>query len=318
MTHRPTLSRRPIAVLVAALATIAAGTALVAPAASADPGHEAGSHAYGPKLKGRYLALGDSVAFGYQPAAVAGPATWADADNFVGYPEVLGTNNRLAVTNASCPGETSGSMIDVDAQSNGCSNSVGSPVGYRDSFPLHTTYTGSQLDYAVDFLRSHRATKLVTLDIGANDVFVCQSTTPDQCLGTSFPAVVAQVSANVDTILSTLREEGRYRRDLVLLTYYSTDYSDPTTTGAIAALNTALAQVAAANGARVADGFTAFAQASAASGGSPCAAGLLIPLPTGGCDVHPTLAGHEVLAGAVERAVDTVAVPGRLWPATGL
>jgi hypothetical protein len=53
----------------------------------------------------------------------------------------------------------------------------------------------------------------------------------------------------------------------------------------------------------VADGFTAFRLASLRSGGDPCAAGLLIALPGGGCDVHPTAAGHRVLAAALAVAV---------------
>ena len=44
-----------------------------------------------------------------------------------------------------------------------------------------------------------------------------------------------------------------------------------------------------------------------AAGGSSCAAGLLIPLPPilgGGCDVHPTPKGRDLLAAAI---VNTIA-----------
>ena len=52
-------------------------------------------------------------------------------------------------------------MIDATAQSNGCENtfvapSSSVPVGYRTSFPLHVAYTGSQLDYAVSYLKRTR------------------------------------------------------------------------------------------------------------------------------------------------------------------
>jgi hypothetical protein len=57
----------------------------------------------------------------------------------------------------------------------------------------------------------------------------------------------------------------------------------------------------------IADGFGAMQEAAAVSGGDLCAAGLLIALPTGGCDVHPTLAGQKVLA----RALGEVLAHGR-------
>jgi len=44
----------------------------------------------------------------------------------------------------------------------------------------------------------------------------------------------------------------------------------------------------------------------ARAGGDTCAAGLRIKLPSGGCDLHPTALGQQVLATAVEAAVGTV------------
>jgi lysophospholipase L1-like esterase len=286
----------------AALALVAGSSGLQSadaqPAASAGHGHSSHHHA----RTHRYLALGDSVAFGYRPPEVTAPADYLDAGNFRGYPEVLARRTRLRVTNASCPGETTSSMLDVTAQSNGCENSVDSPVGYRTAYPLHTAYAGSQVDYAVRFLRQHRRTRLVSIDIGANDLFVCQATTADKCTGTDFAATVGTVRTNLDTILSTLRHRGRYHHRLVVLTYYSLDYGDPVGTAGITALDAAIAAAARANHAVVADGFGAFRRASAASGGDTCAAGLIIKLPDGTCNVHPTRKGHRVLARAVARA----------------
>jgi hypothetical protein len=39
--------------------------------------------------------------------------------------------------------------------------------------------------------------------------------------------------------------------------------------------------------------------ASAPFGGDSCAAGLLVKLPDGTCDTHPSLAGQELLASTV-------------------
>src|SRR5690349_12902661 len=82
-----------------------------------------------------YLALGDSVPFGFrgnQP-----PALYRFPQLFVGYPEIVGHDLRVAELNASCPGETTDSFIAANAQSNGCENSLGSNIGYRDLYPLH-------------------------------------------------------------------------------------------------------------------------------------------------------------------------------------
>ncbi len=305
---------RRLAVVLAASLALAGGPLVGATAASADAvqlgghgGHGHGWHGHGWHGHGwhghaRYLALGDSVPFGYRPPAVTPPADYLDPDNFVGYPELVTHRLHTRLTNASCPGETTASMIRVGAQSNGCENSVGSRVGYRTLFPLHTDYQATQLAFAVHYLRHHRHTRLVSVMIGANDLFVCQRTTTDACTGTDFTATLAQVQQNLDTILAAVRA-AHYRHRLVVVTYYSLDYADAVATGGIQALDAALARAAAAHGAVVADGFGAFRSATAAYGGDSCAAGLLIRLPSGGCDVHPTVQGHRVLADAVLQAV---------------
>ncbi|WP_328618346.1 SGNH/GDSL hydrolase family protein [Amycolatopsis sp. NBC_00355] len=249
---------------------------------------------------GGYLALGDSVAFGYRPGAVTPVSDYLNAANFRGYAENYAALRGLRVANASCPGETTGSLLKAGAQSNGCENSVGSPVGYRTTFPLHVPYAGTQIDYATRYLRTHQDTKLVTLNIGANDMFVCQATTPDQCTGPDFQAALDRMSRNVATILGAVR--AHYRGDLVLMSYYSLDYRDPAQVEQVQAIDAALTQVTRRYHGKIADGFTAFRLASLRTGGDPCAAGLLIKLPAGGCDVHPTAAGHRVLTAALALA----------------
>jgi lysophospholipase L1-like esterase len=271
----------------------AVAPAAAAPAAAAQPAH----------VGAGYLAIGDSVAFGYRPSQVTPPATYQDAANFVGYPEVLARLALLHLANASCPGETTASMVRAGAQSNGCENSVGSPDGYRDHFPLHVDYSGTQLAFAVDYLRSHPRTRLVTIDIGANDVFVCQVVNGGHCTGANLQATLGQISQNLTTVFAALRHQGRYHHDLVVLTYYSLNYTDPADVAGVKAINAAVTAPAKQFGGVVADGFTAFGLASAATGGDACAAGLLIALPTGGCDVHPTAYGHLVLAAAIAQAV---------------
>ncbi|MEV7092461.1 SGNH/GDSL hydrolase family protein [Amycolatopsis sp. NPDC051045] len=267
----------------------AAAVVLALTSLTTAPAEAAGQH-------GRYLALGDSVAFGYRPGAVTPRSDYLNAANFRGYAEKYASLRGLRLANASCPGETTASMLTAGAQSNGCENSLGSPVGYRTSFPLHVRYSGTQLDYAVAYLRAHPDTRLVSLTVGANDLFLCQNTTPDHCTS-SFPAALQQLERNLAGVLGALRAQ--YRGPLVLVSYYSLDYRDPVQVSQVKALDSVLGRVARRYHGAIADGFTAFRWASLRSGGDPCAAGLLIALPGGGCDVHPTAAGHRVLATAL-------------------
>jgi len=282
------LRRLLVLLAVVAAAAIAAGTA-------------AGDPVNGNDSNGTYLALGDSVAFGYVPPQAVPAPNYLDAHSFVGYPEYLAQQLNERVTNASCPGETSESMLVAGAQSNGCENSPGSPVGYRTLYPLHVQYQGTQMAYALQYLTAHKHTRLVTIDIGANDAFLCQETTLDDC-ASELPAVAAEIATNLTTIFRELRAAG-YTGPIVALTYYSLSYSDLTQIEAAEFLDSVIATVATANGGIVADGFGAFAGPSAAFGGDPCAAGLLIKLPNGTCNIHPSAAGHRLLAAAIAKSI---------------
>jgi lysophospholipase L1-like esterase len=234
-----------------------------------------------------YLALGDSVAFGFSPLVFLSNPT--DTDAYVGYPEVLSKH----VVNASCSGETSSSLI-TGPPDNGC-------AAFRSVAPLHVSYTGTQLAFAVAFIRAHPDTRLVTIDIGGNDLFVLLATCggPNRCFAAGFPALLSTLGSNLATIYGSLRAAG-FTGHLVALSYYLTDYNDRNAAAAIGAINSVVANVTTAFGGRVADGFVAFKDEAAEAGGDSCAAGLLIRLPTGGCDIHPSTTGQEVLAEAIE------------------
>ena len=252
-----------------------------------------------------YLALGDSVPFGYEEASVVPPPNYADASSFTGYPELLGSGLHIKVVNAACPGETSSSFIDQTAQSNGCENTPGKGnVGYRTLHPLHVSYSGSQLSFAVNYLRKHHDVRLVSLMIGANDGLVCQETTADHCASlTELAGVLATVSKNVKTIVSALRNQAHYRGQLAIVNYYSLDYSSPSATAQIAALDQAVDTAAAPFHVQVADGFGEFQAGAAHSGGSTCDAGLLTQLVNAStkCGIHPSYAGQSLLTLAVEK-----------------
>jgi lysophospholipase L1-like esterase len=252
-----------------------------------------------------YLALGDSVTFGYREPDTTPPPDYLVASDFVGYPEDVGAALGLKVTNAACAGETSGSLINVHARSNGCEHTASGGAGYRSVFPLHVKYSGSQLAFAVKFLKSHPDTRLVSLMIGANDAFICEATTKDECVS-EFPALLASIEKNVATILRAVRSDAGYKGQIVILNYYSTDYTSAVGDAASQALDAAQDSAAKPFGVEIANGYGAFRLASTHSGDKPCTAGLLTQLTgaaTGTCGVHPSVAGQAVLALAVEEAI---------------
>ena len=233
-----------------------------------------------------YLALGDSVSFGYRESNTLPPPNYFDASSFVGFPEDVGAALGFRVANAACSGETSASFIAKNVQSNGCENSPGGGPGYRTFFPLHVAYSGTQLQYAVRYLSNHPATRLVSLMIGANDAFLCQETTADHC-ATELPAVLNQISANVAVIMRAIRHDAKYHGQVAIVNYYSLDYANPADNAASQALNTAMDDGAKPFNVKFADGYGEFQTAALHSGGHTCTAGLLTQLTTGGCGVHP-------------------------------
>lgn len=254
----------------------------------------------GTARNGTYLALGDSVAFGYVPPQAVPAPNYFDAHSFVGYPEFLAQRLQERVFNASCPGETTATMLFAGAQSNGCENSVGSSIGYRTLYPLHVQYQGTQIQYALGYLAHHRHTQLITIDIGANDAFLCEETTPDHCSSpTELSGVAQEIGTNLATIITELRGHAGYVGPIVVLTYYSLNYADPAQVATALFLDSVIASATQAAGGSVANGFTAFAVPSAAYGGDPCAAGLLIKLPDGTCNIHPSAKGQQILAAAI-------------------
>ena len=249
-----------------------------------------------------YLALGDSVSFGYQEPTVVPAPDYTNAANFVGFPEVIASDLHLKLTNLACPGETSSSLINDSAQSFGCETSLTTTTpAYRPTFPLHTKYSGSQLSAAVKYLKANPRTRLVTLMVGANDYFLCVATTADQCQSpTEQIGVVGTVAKNVRTIVTTLRNKAHYNGQLVLVGYYATSSALATATEG---LDAQIKQAGHGFKIEYANAFNSFAAASVHAGGTACSAGLLTELSTGGCGVHPSAAGQTLLASTVIRSL---------------
>jgi lysophospholipase L1-like esterase len=240
-----------------------------------------------------YLALGDSVAFSYISQA---GYEYFYPTNFVGYADHLSSTFNLNTVNAACPGETTSSFISSTGPDNGCR-------AYRSQFPLHVDYASTQLAFAMAFLRQNRGTRLVTIQLGANDGFLLekQCNYDPTCIENGAPQLFATVAANMQIILTGLRSTG-YQGPIIIVNYYSVDYTDQRFTELTAGVNQAITSSAPIYGAEVADVFSAFQPAASTqfAQGHTCAAGLLnnsnpaTSPPT--CDVHPSQSGHKLIS----------------------
>jgi len=241
-----------------------------------------------------YLALGDSVSFGFITNA---GFEYVNPENFIGFPDYVGQTLKLHSSNAACPGETSGSFLSSTAPDDGCRF-------YRSQVPLHVSFISTQLDFAVTFLKSYPETRLVSIGLGANDVLLLrtQCGNDQTCIALELPQVLAAVETNLATILNDLRAAG-FKGIIVVVNYYSVDYSDTNETAITTALNQALAAASAEPRTVVADVFTAFQAAAGPTGGHTCSVGLLNASPQNQftCDIHPSQAGQKLIAQTVEQ-----------------
>ena len=128
-----------------------------------------------------YLALGDSLAAGYQPQQ--------DADQ--GYTNQLDAQLRshgrvLSLENLACSGETTQTMI----QGGVC------------SYPSEP----DQLQAALDFLHAHVGhVPLITIDIGGNDMNSCNSLTSLSAADACTESLIPAMSKNLAAVLKALR-----------------------------------------------------------------------------------------------------------------
>jgi lysophospholipase L1-like esterase len=242
-----------------------------------------------------YLALGDSVPFGYDPLLVPPPND--NVFNETSYPWHLAQEEDIPLVNASCPGQTSEGFLSLAGSDNGC-------FPFRAAYGLHVDYSGSQLAFALGYLEAHPRVRLITIALGANDLFLLLGSCSGDpaCILDGIDGVLGGLSANMAEILGAIRATG-YTGQIIVPLYYNPS-TDPLFDLAVQAMDyQVLAPVAAAFGGEVADVYVAFATASAPYGGDPCNAGLLIPLPGGGCDVHPSAAGAQLIADTIAPVV---------------
>lgn len=246
-----------------------------------------------PRPTVHYLALGDSLAAGYQPD----PAIGRDQGYVARVHRALGDGVRLR--NLGCDGATTASVL------------TGGGCAYGGGL--------SQLVTAERYLRRHRDVRLVTIDIGANDANRCVrgGTIDESCV----LAAVGTVAVNLGEIVRRLRAAAPHAR-IVGMTYYN-PYHSAWLSGpggqALASrslafaqlLNRVLAGVYAAADVRLADVAGAFATddlttpAPLPQGGEAplavariCAWTWMCPGSGRPPDIHATSTGYQVIADA--------------------
>ena len=293
----------------AAALTVVVAASFALPACSA-PGEDASTsdEDVTAARRPRVLALGDSMAFAWDPTVERDPSR-VDASRYRGYAEVVAARLGATADNAACPGETSSHFVRAEGEDNGCAQN-------RAAYALHVDWAGArtQLDFVVAYLARTKPA-LITLSLGGNDLLRVEencklpSIVGAGCKLVRLPFFERGYGENLETIMRAIHASG-YRGKMVLLTTYAPDYSDPLATFALRRFNEEIRETAEdvrrqldGLDVRVADGYAAFEARAAAHDGKTCATGLLIANGDGTCDIHPTRDGHDVLADAILDAI---------------
>jgi lysophospholipase L1-like esterase len=236
----------------------------------------------------RYVALGDSLAFGYSPLL---EDPWIP-ERFVGYPEVIQQRTGITTTNLACPGQTAQALLSRTAVDNGCfdQRAFARKAGFD---LLHTDYQGTQVHAAVAAVRSKVPPSLISIQGGGNEWYLCtfDSPQPRQCLDESLP----KVTDSLRQAVTQLRAAG-YRGRVVLVGYHLVMGFE----AQFRRLNEAIDLAAHQPGVTFADTAAPFDRYARNHRGDLCTAGLLVALPDGSCDpLHPSRIGHGLVADAV-------------------
>jgi lysophospholipase L1-like esterase len=244
-----------------------------------------------------YLALGDSVAWGYGARTARAIATGTPPPGYVaGVAAALRAHGHpVRVVNLGCPGETTRSFV-----SGRCAWAAGGS-------PMHRAYEGSQLDAATAFLRAHpRVVSPITLTLWANDVAELAGACSGDpgCLRRRAPAAIAALAARVGAILRTLRAAAP-GAELIVTGTWNADpdrlaEGDPP----LRALDLALGRAASAAGARFADTFPVFNPQGDARRERAAICRLTLGCSRG--DEHPSEAGYRAIAALIARVSTAV------------
>jgi lysophospholipase L1-like esterase len=243
-------------------------------------------HLFGPKQ--HYLALGDSLAFGFQPN---GDFTHGYVNDLFNDLQQNGTKD---VKDLGCPGESSITFIN-----GGCPSA---PAG-----------TPAQLAAAVVFLKANPGkVSPVTLDIGSNDVLRDTTITSSGCTinQTQFDADLAKLDTNLTmtilpALLGALTVKGKVTGSIVMMNYYDPLQNVcPNTVPDTQTLNQHLAADVSGFG-TIVDVFGAFGGAGVPNPNICTYTWFTLGCPTSTQppDIHPTDLGYSVIANTFAAAI---------------
>jgi len=316
MPRRRSRSARTLA-LGGVLTTLLAVGGLVAgftPASAAAAPASAAHH--GPRHAAYYVALGDSLSQGVQPATPPlppGVTLGESIETGQGYADDLSAyykaafHGTLHLVKLGCPGESTTSML----------TGTGSPCTYSQ---------GSQLAAALAFIHAHRGeVKLITIDIGANNVDSCVTGTTinASCVQAGFAAA----EHDLPLILGALRHAagkhtviaGMSLYDPFLAAYLDGPAGQKAARASVTLavqLNQLLAAAGQAIGAKTAGVQDAFSTTDFTATATLPGVGtvplnvaricewtwMCAPAPAGP-NIHANAAGYQVIAGAFEQAI---------------
>jgi RNA polymerase sigma factor (TIGR02999 family) len=238
-----------------------------------------------------YLALGDSIAYGYQASKHEAGLPPSAFDT--GYVDVFAARLRaiqpgLTVVNYGCPGETMRSFL------------KGPCLWTEFGEQLHDSFTGRQLDAALSFLRAHPGeVSPITVTLWGNNVreFVSGCEGDDVCVQRGAVKFIDDLSKDLAKILRELRKEAPDADIIVTGSWDSfidaLEFADPL----FQLLNASMAATATAERARFADPFPLFnPQGDLAREIESLCALLLLCTEN---DSHPSDLGYQVLGNLV-------------------
>ena len=228
-----------------------------------------------------YLALGDSIAYGFQPdKADKAPPSAFDT----GYVDVFAAQLRklspkIQVVNYGCPGETT-----VTFTRGGC-------PWLAEGNKLHDAFRGSQLKAAESVIKAHPGeVSPITVTLWGNDV------APLSEKGKRAPREIAAVASRLDAILKRLRAAAPDAEIIVTGAWNPEADQLAQTQPLYRSLDAAIARAAAASDAHVAQMFPIFngSGSARAQRARLCAQSFICSQG----DVHPTDAGYRAMADA--------------------
>jgi lysophospholipase L1-like esterase len=228
-----------------------------------------------------YLALGDSMAYGFQPTKKPGarPSVFN-----TGYVDVFAARLRklspnIRVVNYGCPGEST-----VTFTRGGCD-------GLKDGFKLHDAFRGSQLKAAESFLRAHPGqVSPITLTLWGVDLL------PLSAKGKRAQRAIASFGSRFTTILKRLRTAAPGAEIIVTGAWNPEADKLAKAEPLYRSVDATIKRVAAGSRARVANMFAALNGSGSIKSRQARLCSLTFFCSKG--DPHPTNAGYRAMAGA--------------------